>query len=91
MGLASWAPVVPYVKQRLGIDDGVLGLLMLLIGGGALFIMPFSTILLNKFGTRKIIFLSGITLALILPMLLIANSIITMGITLFFLVCVWEE
>ncbi len=84
LGLASWAPVVPYVKQRLGIDDGVLGLLMLLIGGGALFIMPFSTILLNKFGTRKIIFLSGITLALILPMLLIANSIITMGITLFF-------
>ncbi len=83
LGLASWAPIVPYVKQRLGIDDGVLGLLMLLIGGGALFIMPFSTVLLNKFGTRKIIFLSGITLAFILPMLLIANSIMAMGIKLF--------
>lgn len=83
LGLASWAPMVPYVKMKLGIDDGILGLLMLLIGGGALFIMPFSAILLNKFGTRKVIFFSGISLAAVLPVLLIANSVPTIVIALF--------
>jgi len=83
LGLASWAPMVPYVKLKLGIDDGILGLLMLLIGGGALFIMPFSTILLNKFGTRKVIILSGSCLAVVLPVLLIANSVPAIVIALF--------
>ncbi|QDZ62044.1 hypothetical protein EVD20_02975 [Elizabethkingia bruuniana] len=67
LGLASWAPMVPYVKMKLGIDDGILGLLMLLIGGGALFIMPFSAILLNKFGTRKVIFFPESLLLLSYP------------------------
>ena len=29
IGMASWAPMVPYVKARLGLDDAALGLVLL--------------------------------------------------------------
>jgi hypothetical protein len=28
-GIACWAPLVPFAKQRLAVDDGTLGLLLL--------------------------------------------------------------
>ena len=33
-GMACWAPLVPFAKQRLAVDDGVLGLLLLCLGVG---------------------------------------------------------
>ena len=35
-GVASWAPLVPFVKERLQVDDGVLGLLLLCLGVGSI-------------------------------------------------------
>ena len=32
-GIACWAPLVPYAKERLGVGDATLGLLLLCIGG----------------------------------------------------------
>ena len=34
-GVACWAPLVPFVKQRLQVDDGTLGLLLLCLGVGS--------------------------------------------------------
>ena len=38
-GVACWAPLVPFAKQRLGVDDGVLGLLLLCLGLGSVIAM----------------------------------------------------
>lgn len=39
-GTASWAPLVPLLKARLGIDNDMLGMLLLCIGVGSLITMP---------------------------------------------------
>ena len=41
-GAASWAPLVPLLKARLGIAEDVLGMLLLCIGIGSLLTMPLS-------------------------------------------------
>ena len=54
-GIASWAPLVPLFKTRLALNEGVLGLLLLCIGGGALITMPLSGLAAAKFGCRKVL------------------------------------
>ena len=34
-GIACWAPLVPFAKLGLGLDDGTLGILLLCIGIGS--------------------------------------------------------
>ena len=36
IGMAAWAPMVPYAKARLGLDEASLGLLLLAFGGGSM-------------------------------------------------------
>ena len=40
IGMAAWAPMVPYAKARLGLDEASLGLLLLAFGGGSMVSMP---------------------------------------------------
>ena len=54
-GIASWAPLVPLFKTRLALNEGVLGLLLLCIGGGALISMPLSGLAAARFGCRKVL------------------------------------
>jgi hypothetical protein len=42
LAISSWAPMVPLAKDRLLLNEAELGLLLLLLGGGALFMMPLS-------------------------------------------------
>ncbi len=55
LGAASWAPLVPFAKQRLGIDDATLGLLLLCLGAGSIATMPASGALTTRFGCRRVI------------------------------------
>lgn len=84
IGLSSWAPMVPYAKDRLGIHDGQLGMLLLFLGFGALIMMPISGILINRFGTRIITAIGAGIIALSLPTLIIVHSIPLMAVALFF-------
>ena len=43
-GVACWAPLIPYAKARLAVDDGVLGLLLLCLGIGSVIAMPLTGI-----------------------------------------------
>ncbi|MFQ8737033.1 MAG: hypothetical protein ACLSAH_14340 [Bilophila wadsworthia] len=36
VGVSSWAALVPYAKARLGLDEAVLGMLLLCVGVGSL-------------------------------------------------------
>ena len=44
-GIAAWAPLVPFAKQRLAVDDGVLGLLLLCLGIGSVVAMLLTGVL----------------------------------------------
>jgi MFS family permease len=78
-GIACWAPLVPLAKQRLGIDDAALGLLLLCIGAGSVTAMVATGPLSNRYGSKPVIMGSGILLALVLPALSVAATPVTLG------------
>lgn len=82
LGISSWAPMVPYAKDRLALHDAQLGVLLLFLGGGALVMMPVSGILAGRFGSRIVILCSALVIALILPLLLVLSSDIAMAAAL---------
>lgn len=82
LGVSSWAPMVPYAKDRLNLNNADLGLMLLLLGAGAIAMMPVSGLLAHRYGTRIVIRYSAIIMALILPILLIISSSIWMGLAL---------
>jgi MFS family permease len=73
--VAAWAPLVPFVKARLGIDNGVLGLLLLCLGLGSIVTMPLAGALAARLGCRLVITLSTLLLCLSLPLLAWAASL----------------
>lgn len=74
LGISSWAPMVPYAKERLSINDADLGLLLLLLGLGAIIMMPITGILSTKYGSRKIILIGAVIIAAMLPLLMLISS-----------------
>ena len=66
-GMACWAPLVPYAKARLGIDDGVLGLLLLCLG------VVLAGVLLLTSGVR-----AGALLFLACPLMMVAMMVMMM-------------
>lgn len=83
LGIASWAPMVPYAKDRLGLNDANLGLLLLLLGGGAITMMPITGFLTARIGSRIVILISSLVMAFTLPLLLMMSSSLTLGVILF--------
>jgi MFS family permease len=69
LGMSSWIAHIPLLKERLGLNDQLLGLALLCAGMGALGTMSVSGWLMSRFGSRKIAILSGIffPLSLIWP------------------------
>lgn len=82
-GIACWAPLVPFAKARLGIDDGVLGLLLLSLGIGSVLAMLLTGIMSARYGSKPIILAGGLGLALVLPLLAVASAPATLALALF--------
>jgi predicted MFS family arabinose efflux permease len=81
-GIACWAPLVPFAKARLAIDDGTLGILLLCLGIGSVIAMPFTGVLSARFGARTVIVAGGIGMAVLLPLLAVAQTPIALGAVL---------
>lgn len=73
-GSASWAPLVPFLKQRLAVGEDVLGMLLLCIGAGSLVTMPLCGELVRRFGCKRSLVVFGISYALILACLAAIDS-----------------
>jgi len=82
LAMASWAPLVPFAKARLGVDDGALGLLLLCLGLGSIIAMPVTGILASRFGCRAVISVAGVIVAAIVPMLALADSVPVLAVSL---------
>ncbi|WP_072761625.1 MFS transporter [Rhodanobacter sp. OK091] len=74
IGMASWAPMVPYAKARLGLDDADLGLVLLAFGGGSMVSMPLVGWLTHRYGNRKVISVAGLMLCVAIPLLAIVPN-----------------
>jgi predicted MFS family arabinose efflux permease len=86
-GVSSWAPMVPYTKDRLGLNDGSLGLLLLFLGVGAITTMPVGGFLIHKIGSRRVIIIAAFIIAITLPLLLLMKAVVPMAIVLFLFGC----
>ncbi|MGV6394773.1 MFS transporter [Pseudomonas caspiana] len=73
--LAAWAPLVPYAKARVGLDEGTLGLLLLCLGVGSIIAMPLAGALAARVGCRRVILLSSAIICLSLPLLATVSSL----------------
>jgi predicted MFS family arabinose efflux permease len=73
-GMACWAPLVPFAKTRIGVDDGQLGLLLLCIGIGSIIAMPLTGWFSARLGSKPMILAGGIGIVLLLPILAITND-----------------
>lgn len=80
--MAAWAPLVPIAKERVGVDDGALGLLLLCLGLGSIIAMPTVGMLASRFGCRAVIVTSALVLAVVLPMLAIVDTVQGLAIAL---------
>ncbi|MDR7008948.1 MFS transporter [Paraburkholderia strydomiana] len=78
-GVACWAPLVPFAKQRLGVGDDVLGLLLLCIGLGSVMAMVLTGAVSARYGAKPIIVAGGFGLAIVLPLLSIASTSPALG------------
>ncbi|WP_349735426.1 MFS transporter [Pseudomonas jessenii] len=75
VGIAAWAPLVPYAKARAGLDEGTLGLLLLCLGVGSILAMPLAGILSTRFGCRRVAAGGTLLICAALPLLATVSSI----------------
>lgn len=81
---AAWAPLVPYVKSSFAIDEGTLGVLMLCSGFGSICALPLSGFLVNHFGAKKVVYVSGLLMAFALLAISLLINIWLTGVMLIF-------
>ena len=71
---AAWAPMVPYVKSGMNLDDAQFGQLLFSMGVGSLCALPVVGPLVNRFGPRAIAIISGVLMALALAVISFSDS-----------------
>lgn len=81
-GYSCWAPLVPFTKAKLGIDEHVLGLLFLCIGVGSISAMVATGPLTVRFGSKPVLVGAGFGFAVALAMLPLADTTVTLGLNL---------
>ncbi|CAG9223163.1 MFS domain-containing protein [Burkholderia vietnamiensis] len=82
MSVAAWAPLVPYAKERLGVDDAKLGFLLLCLGIGSIGCMPLCQRLVGRFGCRRMIGTGTAMIAIALPLLALMSTMGAMAAAL---------
>jgi len=83
IGISSWAPMVPFAKNRLSLNDAELGVILLVFGIGAIATMPISGWLVSRLGSRSLTQLSGFFMLGLIPFLTVAHTYFLLGLTLF--------
>lgn len=68
-GAASWAPLMPFLKIRLQVEEDVLGMLLFCVGIGSLLAMPVTGILVARFGCRLVLMMAAFVYAALLLVL----------------------
>jgi predicted MFS family arabinose efflux permease len=80
--ISAWAPLIPFAKRKLALDDGQLGLMLLCLGVGSVLMMPLAGGLAARFGCRRMILVAGAMICLCMPALMLAPSIPVLALAL---------
>ncbi len=80
--VSAWAPLIPFAKRKLALDDGQLGLMLLCLGVGSVLLMPLAGGLAARFGCRRAILVAGMAICLSLPALMLAPSVPLLALVL---------
>ena len=80
--IAVWAPLIPFARARLGIDEAEVGLLLLCLGFGSILAMPITGVMTTRYGCRAIIIGSVLVFAACLPLLAVAPTFAALAISL---------
>lgn len=80
---SSWAARIPDIQLKLSLSEAALGGLLLVMPIGSLVSMPITGIVVNKLGSRRVVFISAVGYALTLPMLGLAFSVPFLGASMF--------
>lgn len=80
--MSSWAPLVPFAKARVGVDDATLGLLLLCLGLGSIVTMPLTGIVTSRLGCRLVIAVATLLLAVVIPVLAFASTVPLLAIAI---------
>ncbi|SHG75629.1 MFS transporter [Massilia sp. CF038] len=72
--LSCWAPLVPYVKHSLNLDERLLGMLLLCMGVGSVLSMLVTGGLCSRLGSKLVIVACAWGLALTVPLLALATT-----------------
>jgi predicted MFS family arabinose efflux permease len=81
--MAAWAPLVPFAKERLGIQEGALGTLLLCLGAGSILAMPIAGALTSRLGCRQVLTAAVLVICATLPMLAQVSAALWLGLVLF--------
>lgn len=82
VAMATWAPMVPYVKGRLHLDASQLGALLLCLGAGALPAMPATALVLKRITPHTVLYCTISASCLLLAMLSITSGALPCGFEL---------
>lgn len=79
---ATWAVIVPFAKTNTGVNDALLGSLLLCLGFGAIVAMPVTGLLTSRYGCRKVISAAVVIILLSMPFLSLVTSPLLLGLCL---------
>lgn len=80
---AVWAALVPFARDRVGVDEGGLGALLLCMGLGSIVTMPAAGAAAARWGCRLVILVATVLTCLALPALATVSHPALLGLALF--------
>jgi predicted MFS family arabinose efflux permease len=80
---SAWAPMIPFAKTRLGLDEGTLGLILLAFGGGSMVAMPLAGVAIHLWGSRRVVVAASLATCAVLPILAVPLGAPLLAATLF--------
>lgn len=82
MSLGAWAPLVPFARDRAGLEEAQLGLLLLCFGLGSMLTMPLAGMLTTRKGCRFVSLIGGALICCMLPLLATLSSLPALAVAL---------
>jgi fucose permease len=83
VSVATWSALVPLTKARLALDDARLGTVLLAFGFGSIASTLVAARLTRRMGSRQVLAVAGLLMAICLPLLARAPSSATLATLLF--------
>ncbi|MEM6712873.1 MAG: MFS transporter [Pseudomonadota bacterium] len=75
MLVGGWAPAIPAFKDKHGLAESELGLMILLIGVGSLITMPITGIIIARFGSQNVLRVAATFAIFALPLVILAPTL----------------